>query len=135
MSTTSSSTQLNSWSQQNTSEETPKSRVYHLTKAKHFKYLLQKYYQRLIVIEFSASWCRPCKQIYPYFEELSMKFRKVVFIYINVDQFDDLADQEHVCSLPTFKFYSANSLVKEFSGTDRVKLKRYITKYSERVSV
>lgn len=124
---TSSSTQLKSWSD---SEEKPQSRVYHLTKSKHFKYLLNKYTGRLIVVEFSATWCRPCKQIYPYFEKLSTKFRKVIFIYINVDQFDDLADQERIRSLPTFKFYRSNSLVKQFSDANRTKLKRYITKYS-----
>ena len=132
MTSSCSSSQLKSWSTQSKSEEKPIFRVYHLTKSRHFRYLLNKYSNRLIVVEFSATWCRPCKQIYPYFEELSTQFRKVVFVYINVDQFDDLAEQEHVRSLPTFKFYLSNSLVKEFSGANRTKLLRYITKYNER---
>ena len=40
---------------------------------------------KLIVVEFSATWCGPCKMIKPFFQSLSEKYSSVVFLEIDVD--------------------------------------------------
>ncbi|PIA27998.1 hypothetical protein AQUCO_07400093v1 [Aquilegia coerulea] len=40
----------------------------------------------LMVIDFSATWCGPCRMIEPVFAEMSNKFTDVIFIKIDVDE-------------------------------------------------
>ena len=44
-----------------------------------------------LLVDFTASWCGPCKMIGPYFEELAGKFPGVVFVKVDVDDLDDVA--------------------------------------------
>jgi thiol-disulfide isomerase/thioredoxin len=39
-----------------------------------------------IVVDFTASWCGPCKLMAPVFAELSRKFGQLVFVKVDVDE-------------------------------------------------
>ncbi|KAF8378382.1 hypothetical protein HHK36_029721 [Tetracentron sinense] len=39
-----------------------------------------------MVIDFTATWCKPCRLIEPTIEELASKFRNVLFVKIDVDE-------------------------------------------------
>lgn len=51
-------------------------------------YNFEDYRGKLIVVDFWASWCGPCIQQTPYFEDLASKFEdeEVVFLKISIDQ-------------------------------------------------
>uniref|UniRef100_U3FYX3 Thioredoxin n=1 Tax=Micrurus fulvius TaxID=8637 RepID=U3FYX3_MICFL len=84
---------------------------------------------KLIVVDFSATWCGPCKMIKPFFHSMVEKYPDVVFIEIDVDEAQDVASHCDVKCMPTFQFYKNNEKVHEFSGANKEKLEEAIKKY------
>ena len=39
---------------------------------------------KTIVVDFTATWCGPCRMIGPYFEELSTEFESVIFLKVRL---------------------------------------------------
>ena len=57
-----------------------------------------------VVIDFFADWCGPCKKIAPEYEKLSQKYADIVFLKIDADESDKLAESFNINALPTFLF-------------------------------
>lgn len=75
-----------------------------------------------VLVDFTASWCGPCKKIGPYFEELATKYPDVIFVKIDVDDLDDVAAECGISAMPTFQLYSNGVKVQEMTGADETKL-------------
>ena len=56
----------------------------------------------VIVVDFYASWCGPCKRMHPIIAELAQQFPSVTFLKVDIDRFKSLARSLSVLSLPTF---------------------------------
>ncbi|MEG1538897.1 MAG: thioredoxin [Muribaculaceae bacterium] len=68
------------------------------------------------VIDFSATWCGPCKQFAPIFDAANQKFSKTInFVKIDIDENTELTQQYGVESIPTVIFLSADG--KEINRT------------------
>ncbi|KYN44617.1 Thioredoxin-2, partial [Trachymyrmex septentrionalis] len=65
----------------------------------------------LVVIDFFAVWCGPCKMIGPLIEELSKEMLDVVFLKIDVDECEDIAAKYEITSMPTFVFIKEGKVV------------------------
>ncbi|KAL3906931.1 MAG: hypothetical protein SGILL_009079, partial [Bacillariaceae sp.] len=73
--------------------------------------------RKLVVIDFTASWCGPCKAIAPLYKELSEEFGDdVVFLKVDVDENPDTAAKYSVSAMPTFVFISSGSVVDRLMG-------------------
>ncbi|KAI8647109.1 galactose-binding domain-like protein [Parasitella parasitica] len=86
---------------------------------------------KLVVVDFFATWCGPCKLISPAYVQLSNKYRQVVFAKVDVDQAKDVAAACNITSMPTFQFYKGGSKVEEMKGADHKALEALIKKHSE----
>ncbi|XP_014206140.1 thioredoxin [Copidosoma floridanum] len=86
---------------------------------------------KLVVIDFSATWCGPCKMIKPKYEELSLKeeMQNVIFLSVDVDEAEDVAMAYQIESMPTFVFLRDNKKLEQFSGANLDKLSDTIKKH------
>ena len=63
---------------------------------------------RPVIIDFYATWCRPCKMTAPVVEELAKEYQgKIVFYKVDVDKEQELAATFGIQSIPTFLFIPA----------------------------
>merc|ERR1719175_553114 len=51
---------------------------------------------KLVVVDFHATWCGPCKMIAPHLEEMDKTMDDVVFLKVDVDECEDIAEEYHV---------------------------------------
>ena len=59
----------------------------------------------MVVIDFWAPWCGPCRSFAPVFEAASAKHPEVVFAKINTDVEQELASQFGIRSIPTLMVF------------------------------
>ncbi|XP_072314756.1 thioredoxin-like [Eucyclogobius newberryi] len=77
---------------------------------------------KLVVVDFTATWCGPCQMIAPEFERLAEEHKDVVFLKVDVDEAEEIAQACGIRSMPTFHFYKHGKKVFEFSGASVEKL-------------
>jgi len=73
----------------------------------------------LLVVDYSTSWCGPCKIIAPKFDELSEQYKNVAFLKVMGDsspEADKLMRSQGVRALPSFHFWKDRKQVESISG-------------------
>ncbi|GAB6019171.1 hypothetical protein CHUAL_000790 [Chamberlinius hualienensis] len=81
---------------------------------------------KLVVVDFTASWCGPCQRIAPIFAELSTKYTRAVFLKVDVDQCQETAASQGVTAMPTFIFYRNRVKIDRTTGADATALEEKI---------
>lgn len=71
---------------------------------------------KLIVLDFWAAWCGPCKMLAPVLEAVESEYPDVVFGKINVDEEEALARRFGIVSIPTLVFMKNGAAVKKSVG-------------------
>ncbi len=71
----------------------------------------------IILVDFYATWCGPCKMTGPIIEQLSEEIKNVKFVKVDVDQNQELTSQYQVFSIPTFVVFKNGQVVGQFTGT------------------
>lgn len=70
-----------------------------------------------VIIDVYATWCGPCQQMAPIFEQLEAELgNKYKFAKINVDEARELSIRYGVTSVPTFIFIKDNKVVGKETG-------------------
>ncbi|MQL99821.1 hypothetical protein Taro_032553 [Colocasia esculenta] len=86
----------------------------------------QKQPNQAMVIDFSASWCGPCRFIEPAFKALASRFNDVVFTKIDVDELPDVAEKWGVQAMPTFVLLRGGREVDRVVGAKKDELEAKI---------
>ena len=70
----------------------------------------------LILVDFWAEWCGPCKMLSPVIDELSGELENVNFVKVDIDQSMDLAQKFKIVSVPTLKVFKNGEEVDTLMG-------------------
>jgi len=72
---------------------------------------------KLVVVDFYADWCMPCRFVAPILEKLEKEFDgKVEFAKVNVDENVELARRYNISAIPTIMLFYNGKIVNSFVG-------------------
>jgi len=85
-----------------------------------------------VVIDFTATWCGPCKRIGPVFEKLAEEYPDIKFFKVDVDKNGEVSELEGISAMPTFKFYKDGKVLDfVLQGASEGQLKTDIKKLAD----
>ncbi len=71
----------------------------------------------LVMVDFWATWCGPCKIVAPVVEELAKEYEgKVTFVKVNTDENQDLATKYNIRGIPTLMFFKEGNIADQVVG-------------------
>ena len=70
----------------------------------------------LLLVDFWAEWCGPCKSMHPIFTRMAKKYKQVRFARVNVDNAQDIAMRYGVQSIPTFIMFKKGEVANTMVG-------------------
>ncbi|XP_010254672.1 PREDICTED: thioredoxin H-type-like [Nelumbo nucifera] len=83
--------------------------------------------KKLVVVDFTASWCGPCRFMAPILAELAKKLPNVIFLKVDVDELKTVATDWAVEAMPTFMFLKEGKIVDKIVGARKEELQQKIT--------
>ena len=98
--------------------------------------VIQQSYEKLVLVDFWAAWCAPCRALTPILERLLSEYSgSVCLVKINTDEQQELAARYQIRSLPTVMLFRDGDAVDQFMGVQpEPVIKRFIDKYVKRES-
>ncbi|MBU5591802.1 thioredoxin [Clostridium sp. MSJ-4] len=70
----------------------------------------------VVVVEFWAAWCGPCKMLAPVVEELSNEIPGVKFGKVNVDNNPQISQNFRIASIPTIMVFKDGNVIDTMVG-------------------
>lgn len=71
----------------------------------------------LVVVDFWAAWCGPCRVMNPIIEELGETFAGVVTVgKVNIDDYPELASQHQITAIPTLIIFEQGKEIDRIAG-------------------
>ncbi|CCV64505.1 Thioredoxin [Alteracholeplasma palmae J233] len=84
----------------------------------------------LVLVDYFATWCGPCKMLMPVLEEMSNEVTEMPVYKVDIDKFRPLAIDSQIKSVPTLVLYKDGKEVARQSGYQpREKLEAWIEQY------
>lgn len=89
-----------------------------ITSKKTFDNILLDKKNKIVVVDFFAQWCGPCKLLSPQFTTLAEKYKKqpVKFIKVDIDSSPEIIEVCDITAVPTIFFYKDAKCVDALQG-------------------
>ena len=88
-----------------------------VTEAEFNDQVIEASERKLIVVDFWAPWCGPCKQLTPILEKIISKSGdKITLVKINIDENQQIAAQLRIQSIPTVYAFKNKQIANAFQG-------------------
>ena len=73
--------------------------------------------QKLVIVDFWATWCGPCRMLSPLLDEIEEEMSdKITVVKVNVDDADEIAMRYRIMSIPTLLFFKNGQVVDKTVG-------------------
>ena len=73
--------------------------------------------QKLVIVDFWATWCGPCRMLSPLLDEVEEEMSdKITVVKVNVDDADEIAMRYRIMSIPTLLFFKNGQVVDKTVG-------------------
>jgi len=73
--------------------------------------------QGLVMIDFWAAWCGPCRMISPTVEELAKEYSgKIKVLKLNTDENSEIASRYKIMGIPTIMFFKDGNKLDQIVG-------------------
>ncbi|XP_060675586.1 thioredoxin H4-1 isoform X1 [Ziziphus jujuba] len=86
---------------------------------------------KIVVANFSAPWCSPCKAIAPTYCEIANKYPSIIFLTVDVDELAELSSSWNVKATPTFFFLKDGRQLDKVVGANKKDLQRKTAKMAD----
>jgi len=81
---------------------------------------------KIVVANFSASWCGPCRVISPVYAEMSQTYPQLMFLTIDVDELMEFSSSWDIRATPTFFFLKNGQQVDKLVGANKPELEKKV---------
>ena len=86
---------------------------------------------KLVVVDFFATWCGPCRALSPYIDELATNYHPILFAKANIEEAPVIANELDVKSLPCVIIFENGKEINRVVGFNKPKLQSIIENLSE----
>mmetsp|Transcript_11411 Transcript_11411/g.11436 ORF Transcript_11411/g.11436 Transcript_11411/m.11436 type:complete len:155 (-) Transcript_11411:291-755(-) len=100
-----------------------------ITSESDWKQILHESCEKLVVVDFYAVWCGPCKVVAPHIEKYSEMYGEVIFCKLDVDKLGSIAQENGISAMPTFLAFRDGHLVGSVRGADPSAVEKLVQKH------
>lgn len=71
----------------------------------------------IVVVDFWATWCGPCRAFGPIFEKVSEKYPDIPFVKIDIDESNEIAEAAQIKAVPTIMVIKRGEVIYRQAGS------------------